>query len=632
MIHGGRLRVGLCQVKPRKGDLDSNLALVRSLLRPGADILVFPETALTGYFVEGAASELALTRDGLVRRLGSPPDGCRSDVVLGFYEKDTRGVYNSIAYLTPGPVRYEVVHIHRKVFLPTYGLFEESRFVEPGRAVQAFDTRFGRIGMLVCEDLTHSLTASILALGGANLILCGCASPARGFGPALSRPGNLVTWDRIAARAASEHGIFVLLSQLAGSEGGKLFAGGSSAWGPDGSLLVRGPLFDQCVTTVDLNPDQVTRVRAESPYLSDLTTALPHLLRSLERSWSDGESPEAGGRAQGADESPVAGDGTAQDGDAVPMGVTAPNGNAVAEPVEAVQAPGPAAPAPAAPAAERERPDSEDLEALAIDPELVEAALVEFIREEVVRRRGFSRVVIGVSGGVDSAVSLILACTALGPDNVFAFRLPYATSSPDSLDHAHLVISSVGAQERTLSITGAVDAYIRAHEPEVTPMRRGNVAARQRSLILFDQSAKLGALPLGTGNKSERLLGYYTWHADDSPPINPLGDLFKTQVWALARHLGVPSEIVEKPASADLIRGVHDEDELGISYHRADPVLHLLLQGHDVESLVAMGFRRDEVVTVWSRLSSTHWKRQLPTVALLSDSAIGEWYLRPVDY
>ena len=612
MIHGGRLRVGLCQVKPRKGDVEANVALVRSMLRPGADILAFPETALTGYFVEGAASELALTPRALVRRLGPPPEDCGSDVVLGFYEKDIRGVYNSLAYLTPGRGRYEVVHIHRKVFLPTYGLFEESRFVEPGRAVEAFDTRFGRIGLLICEDLTHSLTASILALGGANLILCGCASPARGFGPARSRPANLVTWDRIAARAASEHGIFVLLSQLAGSEGGRLFAGGSSAWDPDGSLIVRGPLFDQCVTTVGLDPDRIARVRAESPFLSDLTTALPHLVRSLDR----------------ATDLPATGAGSTREEDpAAPEELAEGPKDRAAAPAEDA-----AAPVPSARPGPRIRPDEEDLEALAIDPDLVEAALVEFIREEVVRRRGFSRVVIGVSGGVDSAVSLLLACRALGPENVFGFRLPYATSSPESLDHAHLVISSAGAHERTLSITGAVDAYVRAHEPEVTPLRRGNLAARQRSLILFDQSAKLGALPLGTGNKSERLLGYYTWHADDSPPINPLGDLFKTQVWTLARHLGVPPEIVEKPASADLIQGVHDEDELGISYHRADPVLHRLVQGHDVESLSRMGFRREEVETVWRRLSSTHWKRQLPTVALLSDSAIGHWYLRPVDY
>ena len=269
---------------------------------------------------------------------------------------------------------------------------------------------------------------------------------------------------------------------------------------------------------------------------------------------------------------------------------------------------------------------------LAIDTELVEAALIEFIREEVTRQRGFKRVVIGVSGGVDSAVSLFLACRALGPGNVFGFRLPYATSSPDSLEHAHLAIVACGAQERTVSITESVDGYVDAHEPDVSPPRRGNLAARLRSVVLFDQSAKLEALPLGTGNKSERLLGYYTWHGDDSPPINPLGDLFKTQVWQLARHLGVPAEIVDKPASADLIRGVHDEDELGISYHRADPILHWLLKGHDVDSLERLGFDREEAGIVWRRLSSTHWKRQLPTVALLSDSAIGASYLRPVDY
>ena len=126
---------------------------------------------------------------------------------------------------------------------------------------------------------------------------------------------------------------------------------------------------------------------------------------------------------------------------------------------------------------------------------------------------------------------------------------------------------------------------LQKHEADLSPLRRGNLAARLRSVILFDQSAKFGALPLGTGNKSERLLGYYTWHADDSPPINPLGDLFKTQVWDLARHLGVPDVIIDKPASADLVRGVHDEDELGISYHRADPILHWLLNGYSADEL-----------------------------------------------
>ena len=156
--------------------------------------------------------------------------------------------------------------------------------------------------------------------------------------------------------------------------------------------------------------------------------------------------------------------------------------------------------------------------------------------------------------------------------------------------------------------------------------------ARLRAVILFDQSASLGALPLGTGNKSERLLGYFTWHADDSPPINPLGDLFKTQVWALARHLDVPSEIIEKPATADLVRGVNDEDELGISYHDADPILYWLTLGYQANELHQMGFEKTAIETVQRRLDSTHWKRELPTVAVLSSSAIGEFYLRPVDY
>jgi NAD+ synthase len=249
-----------------------------------------------------------------------------------------------------------------------------------------------------------------------------------------------------------------------------------------------------------------------------------------------------------------------------------------------------------------------------------------------VERRGFSRVVLGASGGVDSSVALYLAVRALGPENVHAFRLPYRTSSEESLAHAQLVIEASGAHGHTIEISEPVDAYVRAYDPEMSPLRRGNLMARMRGVVLFDQSARLQALPLGTGNKSERLLGYFTWHADDSPPINPLGDLFKTQVWALAEHLGVPDVIVRKPATADLVRGVNDEDELGISYQRADPILHWLLEGYSAETLVRRGFDAREVALVWRRLSSTHWKRELPSVAVLSSSAIGEFYLRPVDY
>jgi NAD+ synthase len=264
--------------------------------------------------------------------------------------------------------------------------------------------------------------------------------------------------------------------------------------------------------------------------------------------------------------------------------------------------------------------------------DLVRKILVEFIREEVVERRQFEGVVLGVSGGVDSAVALYLAVEALGPENVTGFRLPYATSSPDSLEHAAMALSASGARSETIDITPAVDAYVLNVDPHLSDLRRGNLAARVRGLTLFDQSARLGRLPLGTGNKSERLLGYFTWHADDSPPINPLGDLFKTQVWELARHLGVPSAIVEKPASADLIRGIHDEDELGVSYVEADPILHWLLSGYRTGELKDLGFDPAAVDAVWRRFNGTHWKRELPTVAVLSGTAIGEFFLRPVDY
>lgn len=628
------VRVQLSQIKPVKGDVPANAARVRQALVPEADLAVFAETVLSGYFVEGAVREVAVSAGELAGALGTPPPGCRCDVALGFYEQYRRGVYNSMAYLSPAGNRYEVVHVHRKVFLPTYGLFEERRFVSPGHDFRAFDTRFGRVGMLVCEDMWHSLPASALALDGADVVLCGAASPARGFGRDSARPGNLETWDRIGARTAEEHGVFVLVSHLVGSEGGKLFAGGSAAWGPEGSVLARGPLFGEGGASVSVALDDIARVRAQQPLLSDLSAALPLLRRSLDRAWTAG----AGERQEDGAESPRA-HGTAVDGAGQGEGRRREQAGSVLQHGE--QTRGQAAGEPGAPAEPerrpahsqpaRSRPEPEDYEALAINPGLVEAALIEFIREET-SRRGFSRVVVGVSGGLDSAVSLALACRALGPDNVFAFCMPYATSSPDALAHAELALQAAGASARTISINAAVDAYVDAHEPSVSPGRRGNLAARTRSVILFDQAAKLGALPLGTGNKSERLLGYYTWHADDSPPINPLGDLFKVQVAELAEHLGVPGEIIAKPPSADLVEDVHDEDELGIAYDRADPILGRLLEGHSPGALVAAGFRDDEVRTVWTRLSSTHWKRELPTVALLSNTAIGESYLRPVDY
>jgi NAD+ synthetase len=606
------LRVGLVQFQPRKAQVEENLsAIAHAVARDGGahDLLVFPETALSGYFLQGGVGEAARTAGEVAGGLGTPgPDA--PDVVVGFYERWRHQLYNSVVWLTPAAGGWRVVHVHRKMFLPTYGVFDEARFVEAGTELSAVDTRFGRAGLLVCEELWHSLPATTLAVAGAELIVVVSASPARDLAPTShGRPANLDRWERLARSAAEEHGVFVVVAQLTGSEGGKLFPGGSVAVGPDGKVLARGPLLEDGVVSVTLDGLRLDRARSESPLLADLEQMLPHLQDALDRAADTGRK---GAIARAPD--------PAAHGASGPDSATGSGA-------------GPGL---------RGRPRADDAEArplvpaggacLALDLPLVERALVRFIRDEVVSRRGFQRVVIGVSGGVDSAVSLVLACRALGPENVHGFRMPYATSSQESLDHADLVLDYTGANAHTIEITGPVDAYVNQYEADISPQRKGNLMARQRAVTLFDQSARLGALPLGTGNKSERLLGYYTWHADDSPPINPLGDLFKTQVWELARHLGVPAEIVEKPATADLVKGVNDEDELGIGYLDADPILYWLVRGYHLEDLVGSGFDPAHVELVSRRLNGTHWKRELPTVAILSSTAIGEFYLRPVDY
>lgn len=261
---------------------------------------------------------------------------------------------------------------------------------------------------------------------------------------------------------------------------------------------------------------------------------------------------------------------------------------------------------------------------------LVAEALERFIREEL-HGRGFEKAVVAVSGGVDSAVTLALATRALGAENVHALSLPHRDSSPESVAHARLAAERFGARLETVDITPMVEGYAGV-TPDLTPRRKGNVMARARMIVTFDKSEQHHALPLGTGNKTERLFGYFTWHADDSPPVNPLGDLYKTQVWGLAEFLGVPEEIVRKAPTADLEPGQTDEADLGVRYRRADVILEHYLKGYPDAYIVELGYTPEEVALVKRRVNQTHYKRQLPAVALLSSTAIGEFYLRPLDF
>ena len=615
-----QLTLAIGQFQPRKGDYRASLERLGALfarletLDPRPQILHLPETALTGYFLEGGVRENAVTAGTLLRDLDETYRAAVQsprplDVVVGFYEIWRNRLFNSAMYVTVGAGEPVVRHVHRKVFLPTYGMFDEERFVEQGSDVRAFETPWGRAAMLVCEDAWHSVTGTLAALDGAQIVFVSAAAPSRGAWPRaddVPGPATLSRWERLIRDIADEHGMFVSLAQLLGSEGGKVFAGGSFLAGPKGEVRVRGPLWDEALAIATIDLADLTHARTDMPLVADLEIMLPHLVTSLERIRE--RVP------------PVLEFDPAVDG-ARPGGGTATRAShrAAAAPPDGEMR------IVCAPTDERA-----SVPPLAIDGPLVEEWLLHFIREEM-SRRGFDKAIVGISGGVDSAVTAHLAARALGKDNVIGVRLPYRTSSPESLDHAQLVIDGLGIKSRTLDISAAVDGYL-SHEPDADPGRRGNVMARVRMIALFDLSARYGALPLGTGNKTERLFGYFTWHADDSPPVNPLGDLFKTQVWELARHLGVPSEIVAKPASADLIVGQTDEEDFGISYARADRILNAMLCGYSNAELEARDFDAAEVALVRRRLESTHWKRRLPTVALLSPTAIGESYLRPVDY
>jgi NAD+ synthetase len=571
------------------------------------------ESALTGYFLEGGVRDNAVTAGTLAADLD---DVYRSavtspaplDVTLGFYEIWNNKLYNSAIYVTlGGDAGPKIAHVHRKVFLPTYGLFDEERFVERGREVRAFDTSWGRAAMLVCEDAWHSLTGTIAALDGAQLMFVCAAPPARGLQPKpddVPGPASVSRWDRLIRDIADEHGVFVALTCLVGSEGGKVFPGGSFVAGPAGDARARAPLWDEAVLSISVDLADVTRARADMPLIADLETMVPHLKASI-------EEVLAGVPAKLEFDPPTGEPDGSGRGDSRANAVRKSEVGGI--PVIRVSATSHESPPP-----------------LAINPALTEQWLVHFIRDEM-ERRHFTRGVVGISGGVDSAVTAYLAARALGAENVVGVRMPYRTSSRESLDHAQLVIDALGIESRTIDITPAVDGYL-CHEPDADGGRRGNVMARMRMITLFDLAAKYHGIPLGTGNKTERLFGYFTWHADDSPPINPLGDLFKTQVWALARHLGVPEVIVAKPPTADLVVGQTDEGDFGISYAKADEILNWLIAGFNADELVARGLDAREVAIVQRRVESTHWKRRLPTVAMVSPTAIGESYLRPVDY
>ena len=240
--------------------------------------------------------------------------------------------------------------------------------------------------------------------------------------------------------------------------------------------------------------------------------------------------------------------------------------------------------------------------------------LVKFLRENF-KKAGFSKAVLGLSGGIDSALVAYLLRDALGKENVLAIMMPYKSSNPDSLNHAKLVVEDLKINAKTIEITNMIDAYFK-NEKEASSLRMGNKMARERMSILFDYSSKENALVVGTSNKTEIYLGYSTQFGDSACALNPIGDLYKTNIWDLSRYLKIPNELIEKKPSADLWEGQTDEQEMGLTYKEADQVLYRMLEENKkVEEVLAEGFNKDLVDNIVRRMNRSEYKRRMPLIA-----------------
>jgi len=269
---------------------------------------------------------------------------------------------------------------------------------------------------------------------------------------------------------------------------------------------------------------------------------------------------------------------------------------------------------------------------LALNVDVVRKLLVGFIHDEVTKT-GFEKTVIGLSGGVDSSLAAFLTVEALGAANVLGVFMPYKTSSGESLADGKLVAEQLGIRMETTDISSMVDSYLDSQNGQMNNVRKGNIMARARMIVLYDLSARENALVIGTSNKTETMLGYGTQFGDTACAINPLGDLYKTQVWQLAGAIGVPQKIVEKKPTADLWVGQTDEDELGFSYRLVDQLLYYLVDERrsDLE-LVERGFEKHFIEKVRRMIQRNQFKRRPPLVAKISHRTVNVDFRYPRDW
>lgn len=282
-----QIAAAIVQSKPRKGRYEENLGELREIFAQLADgdappqLIVLPEAALTGYFLEGAVYELAVSAEKFADDLGkawiAAAGGKAVDIACGFFENSGGTYYNSAVYVECSGASHRIVHVHRKMFLPTYGVFDEERFLSRGRRLQVFQTRFGTMAMLICEDIWHALMPTIAAIKGAQILIVPSAAPGRGI-EEDDELGSIARWREILHATAAEHGLYILYAGLAGFEGGKGMTGSSRIVDPHGRTLVHAPALGAHIIRATLDMREIDLARARLPLLGDLSAVLPDLL------------------------------------------------------------------------------------------------------------------------------------------------------------------------------------------------------------------------------------------------------------------------------------------------------------------------------------------------------------------
>jgi len=556
-------RVVLAQINPVVGDLEHNTKKIISAIREAekikADLICFPELALTGYPPEDLLLKPQFIEDNLeaLQRIIKKTKDITA--IVGFVDMDD-DIYNAAAII----YNQELKGVYRKIFLPNYGVFDEDRYFQAGKEPSLFVINDAKVGITICEDIWYANGPALLqSLNGAELVVNISASPYHLRKRKLRK--------RVLSTRASDYRVFIAYVNLVGGQDELVFDGGSMIFNAEGELIAQAKIFEEDLLVADLNLGSVFRKRLHDPRRRKEKLKAKEIEKIL----------------------------------------VCNNKKTNREKIEA--------------RLERD---------LKLEEEIFRALVLG--TRDYAKKNGFEKVVIGLSGGIDSSLVAVIAVEALGKDNVVGVIMPSRFTSPSSLEDAKTLAKNLGIKTITLPITGIFDKYLEELEDVFKGKKwdstEENIQARIRGNILMALSNKFGWLVLTTGNKSEMSVGYTTLYGDMAGGFAVIKDLFKTMVYRIAKYVNeraekeiIPKRVFEKSPSAELRANQKDEDDLP-PYSILDPILQSYIEeDKSFREIVAKGFDEELVKKVIKMVDKNEYKRrQAPPGIRITPRAFGK--------